>query len=98
MQHCFCELSLSLVQAWRLQPSVRKLQRSRSLIMATYYGFLWAITILNVARCILQMTRSAGTSTGHATLWNMMWLLTRFGEGYTRSWHAVCLLTAPAGC
>jgi hypothetical protein len=67
------------VQAWRLKPSLRKLQRSRSLIMGTYYGFLWAITILNLVRCILQMARN-GTSSTHASLWNALWLVTRFGE------------------
>jgi hypothetical protein len=68
-----------MLQAWRLKPSLRKLQRSRSLIMGTYYGFLWAITILNLFRCILQMARN-GTSSIHASLWNTLWLLTRFGE------------------
>lgn len=67
------------LQAWRLKPSLRKLQRSCSLIMGTYYGFLWAITILNLFRCILQMARN-GTSNTHASLWNTLWLLTRFGE------------------
>lgn len=71
---CGCAL-----QAWRLKPSLRKLQRSRSLIMGTYYGFLWAITILNLFRCILQMARN-GTSSTHASLWNALWLVTRFGE------------------
>jgi hypothetical protein len=45
--------------------------------MATYYGFLWAVNLFNLARCILQMTQ---TSTSHATSWNVLWLLTRFGE------------------
>lgn len=70
-----CQLLL-LLQAWRVKPSLRKLQRSRSLIMGTYYGFLWAITILNLFRCILQMARNGTT---HAPLWNAFWLLTRFG-------------------
>lgn len=47
--------------------------------MATYYAFLWAITLLNLVRCILQMTRN-GTTATHAALWNAFWLLTRFGE------------------
>lgn len=71
-------LLCTLSQAWRLKPSLRKLQRSRSLIMGTYYGFLWAITLLNLVRCILQMSRN-GTSVAHASLWNAFWLLTRFG-------------------
>lgn len=45
--------------------------------MATYYGFLWSITILNLFRCVLQMTQ---TGSNHSTLWNVFWLLTRFGE------------------
>jgi hypothetical protein len=45
--------------------------------MATYYGFLWGITVLNLFRCILQMVQ---TGSSHATLWNVLWLLTRFGE------------------
>eukprot|EP00882_Tetradesmus_deserticola_P007373 GHRQ01007767.1.p1 GENE.GHRQ01007767.1~~GHRQ01007767.1.p1 ORF type:complete len:287 (+),score=72.61 GHRQ01007767.1:345-1205(+) len=62
--------------AWGLKPSLRKLQRSRSHIMATYYGFLWGITGLNFFRCILQMVQ---TGSNHATSWNVLWLLTRFG-------------------
>lgn len=68
---------LSFLQAWGLKSSLRKLQRSRSHIMATYYGFLWAITVLNLFRCILQMVQ---TGSSHATPWNVLWLLTRFGE------------------
>lgn len=80
LQHGCCMLCpVAVLQAWRLKPSLRKLQRSRSLIMGTYYGFLWAITILNLFRCILQMARN-GTSSTHASLWNALWLVTRFGE------------------
>jgi hypothetical protein len=90
--------ALLCVKAWWLQPSLRKLRRSRSLIMSAYYGFLWAITILNLFRCILQMARN-GTSATHAGLWNAFWLLTRFGEQvllahcalFTASEGAVCV-------
>jgi hypothetical protein len=71
------DLLLGRLQAWGLKSSLRKLQRSRSHIMATYYGFLWGITVLNLFRCILQMVQ---TGSSHATLWNVLWLLTRFGE------------------
>lgn len=71
-------LAFLLFLGWQLQPSLRKLRRSRSLIMATYFGFLWCITILNLFRCILQMARN-GTSSTHASAWNALWLLTRFG-------------------
>lgn len=86
MQHLLSVAVVCVVlQAWRLKPSLRKLQRSRSLIMGTYYGFLWAITILNLFRCILQMSRT-GTSSTHASLWNAFWLLTRFGRHHNQPW------------
>jgi hypothetical protein len=47
--------------------------------MLVYYASLWAISLLNVLRCVLQMTSNSGASTGHAALWNACWLLTRFG-------------------
>jgi phosphatidylserine/phosphatidylglycerophosphate/cardiolipin synthase-like enzyme len=83
---CFCGL-----QAWGLKSSLRKLQRSRSHIMATYYGFLWGSTVLNLFRCILQMVQ---TGSSHATLWNVLWLLTRFGEHAA----AATAATLPALC
>ncbi len=68
---------MHLLQAWHLKPSLRKLRRSQSHIMATYYGFLWAIGLLTVLRCIVQI---AETGTGQPVLWNLLWLGTRFGE------------------
>jgi len=62
--------------AWHFKPSMRKLHRSRSHIMTTYYGFLWAITLLNALRCIAQIFQMGGS---HVTSWNIMWLITRFG-------------------
>eukprot|EP00877_Chromochloris_zofingiensis_P011606 jgi/Chrzof1/669/Cz01g24150.t1 len=61
---------------WHLKPSLRKLRRSQSRIMATYYGFLWAITVLNLLRCTVQI---AQTGASHIVLWNLLWLLARFG-------------------
>jgi hypothetical protein len=49
-------------------------------MMTTYYGFLWGITLLNSLRCLVQMLQLGGA---HATLWNTLWLLTRFGEWTT---------------
>jgi hypothetical protein len=68
---------------------MRKLRHSRSHMMTTYYGFLWGITLLNSLRCLVQMLQLGGA---HATLWNTLWLLTRFGEGATwESWPAQVL-------
>eukprot|EP00878_Enallax_costatus_P021178 GHUV01022413.1.p1 GENE.GHUV01022413.1~~GHUV01022413.1.p1 ORF type:complete len:233 (+),score=63.99 GHUV01022413.1:191-889(+) len=44
--------------------------------MATYYGFLWAITVINLFRCILQLAQTGGN---HGTAWNILWIITRFG-------------------
>ena len=45
--------------------------------MATYYGFLWALTALNVLRCLVQIGTAGGSA--HTGLWNGLWLLARFG-------------------
>lgn len=44
--------------------------------MATYYGFLWLVGALNLLRVFVQI---AQTETQHPTLWNWMWIATRFG-------------------
>ena len=59
-------------QGLRLKPSLRKLQRTRSQVMAVYYAFVAAISLLNCLRCLVQLVPAAG-------LWNLLWLLTRFG-------------------
>lgn len=61
---------------WNIKASLRKLRHSHSDIMATYYGFLWAVSLLNILRCLTQIAQ-----TGHKdpVAWNVMWLLTRFG-------------------
>ncbi|KAK9808438.1 hypothetical protein WJX73_005892 [Symbiochloris irregularis] len=62
--------------AWRARPSLQKLRRSQSQIMATYYGFLWVVAVLGALRCAVQM---AEVHASHVTLFNSLWLLTRFG-------------------
>ena len=69
--------ALAVGQGWRLRPSLRKLQRSQSQIMASYYGFLWVVALLNGLRCIVQMLE--GFSGEHLVVWNILWMLTRFG-------------------
>ncbi|CAL8462360.1 g1893 [Coccomyxa elongata] len=67
---------------WRLLPSIRKLQRSQSHIMTTYYGFLWGVSLLNLMRCIAlvaQDLQPSGDEYLPPLLLNHLWLLTRFG-------------------
>ena len=71
------------MQASRLSGSLRKLRRSQSHIMSVYYAFLWIISILQLLRFVVQV----GEGASHAILWNLSWLLTRFGADYL-SWHA----------
>jgi len=40
---------------WFLQDSLRKLRQSESLIMSTYYGFLWSVCIFNAVRCLFNV-------------------------------------------
>ncbi|EIE24097.1 hypothetical protein COCSUDRAFT_23261 [Coccomyxa subellipsoidea C-169] len=61
---------------WRLLPSIRKLQRSQSHIMTTYYAFLWVVGLLNVLRCLAFVAEVESSS---PLLLNLLWLLTRFG-------------------
>ncbi|KAJ7566414.1 hypothetical protein O6H91_02G101700 [Diphasiastrum complanatum] len=85
----------------RARSSLRKLFRSKSNIMTTYYAFLWIISILNVCWCFLEMWQ---TRHGQAAItWNVMSIGTRFGmvllevsvviflsQGYlTSSWNAL---------
>lgn len=62
---------------WRVLPSIRKLQRSQSHIMTTYYAFLWVVGLLNVLRCFAFVAEVEASS---PLLLNLLWLLTRFGE------------------
>ena len=61
---------------WRVGPSLRKLQRSQSHIMTTYYAFLWVVGLLNVLRCLAYIGQVEASK---PLLLNLLWLLTRFG-------------------
>ena len=65
------------MQGWRLRPCLRKLQRSQSHLMVTYYSFLWLVALLNGLRSIVQLLE--GFSQEHLAIWNVLWLLTRCG-------------------
>ena len=49
--------------------------------MSVYYAFLWIISILQLLRFVVQV----GEGASHATLWNLSWLLTRFGASLSPS-------------
>ena len=68
-------MALFPLQASRLSASMRKLRRSQSHIMSTYYAFLWVISALQLLRFAVQV----GEGGSHPTLWSLSWLLTRFG-------------------
>ena len=72
---------------WNLRTSLRKLQRSQSHIMTTYYVFLWVVSVLNIVRCFVQMAEVEERS---PVLWNVLWLMTRFGA----YWHDSMLKAA----
>ena len=63
--------------AWRLKRHLSKLQRTGSEIMATYHGFLCVVTALAVLRSMVQVLELHARS---PVLWNLLWILTRFGE------------------
>lgn len=63
--------------AWTGKASLRKLRRSRSRIMGTYYGFVWGVTALNLLRSVVQIAQAG--SGPPPVLWNVLWLATRFG-------------------
>ena len=78
--------------AWRVGPSLRKLQRSHSHIMTTYYAFLWAVGLLNVLRCAAYIGQ---VESSRPLLLNLLWLLTRFGAGAPPSLPAIALQPRP---
>ncbi len=61
---------------WRLKPSLRRLVRSQSQIMTTYYAFLWVVCLLNLFRVTFQIAESTDRN---EKLWNFMWILTMAG-------------------
>lgn len=66
--------------ALRCRAAVRKLARSQSPIMTTYYGFLWVVCAINVLRCGVQMWQVEPAE--HVRLYNALWLTTRFGMNF----------------
>ncbi len=64
-----------------MSSSLRKLRRSQSHVMSVYYAFLWIISVLQLLRFAVQV----GEGASHATLWNLSWLLTRFGASLSPS-------------
>ena len=83
---------------WRLLPSVRKLQRSQSHIMTTYYGFLWGVSLLNLMRCIALVAEDlqpSGDKYLPPLLLNDLWLLTRFGAHIPSHNYCPVLLKLP---
>lgn len=66
--------------ALRLKPALRRLVRSQSQIMRTYYSFLWVVCVLNLLRCIFQIAESSdGTSERDMKSWSFVWLVTSAG-------------------
>lgn len=61
---------------FRAQRSIRKLLRSRSYVMATYYTFLWAAAFLNLVWFLLQVWPP---ESGRTTSWNFLSLIVSFG-------------------
>ena len=66
-----------LFLASQARASGRKLRRGKNGVMTTTYVFLWVVCVLNVLRCGVQMWQAAPAH--HETLWNALWLATRFG-------------------
>ncbi len=73
-------LAFLVFLTWRLKPALKRLVRSQSQIMRTYYSFLWVVCALNLFRCWFQIAESAQSAGGrNERLWNVMWLLTMTG-------------------
>jgi hypothetical protein len=56
--------------------SINKLTHARSSIIASYYAVLWVVALLNLLWYLLQVWQD---SSGQATAWNVLSLVTRFG-------------------
>lgn len=63
--------------AWGFRHAAKKLKRSGSHIMTTYYCFLWAVSLLNLIRCCTQIAQTQ--EGGPHVVWNLLWLTNRFG-------------------
>lgn len=62
------------------------LNRSPSMIMWTYYGLVWAVTLCNVLRTIIQM--GVGDNHTGVRLWNVLWIITRFVMTMLEVWNS----------
>uniref|UniRef100_A0A0D6QX44 Transmembrane protein adipocyte-associated 1 n=1 Tax=Araucaria cunninghamii TaxID=56994 RepID=A0A0D6QX44_ARACU len=70
-------LGFVLFLLWQIKSSIHKLrQNGSSYIVASCYGFLWLVSILNLLWCILQAWQGVP---GQATAFNVLSLVTRFG-------------------
>jgi len=58
--------------AFTLKPSLRKLRRSGSDVLLTYFTFVWSLALLQGLRVLVQLLPAEGT-------WTVCWLLTRAG-------------------
>lgn len=69
--------------------------------MWTYYSILWAVSLLNVLRCLAQIGSLSPQLEG---VWNVVWLINRFGESIlkdcrgARKWHLPHSLGQTACC
>mmetsp|Transcript_12567 Transcript_12567/g.41426 ORF Transcript_12567/g.41426 Transcript_12567/m.41426 type:complete len:296 (-) Transcript_12567:94-981(-) len=73
-------LLFTVFLASRASRAVRKLKRSQSGIMTTYYLLLWSVCLMNVLRCGFQLLLE---DPGHRLgLYNTLWLITRFGMNF----------------
>jgi Predicted membrane protein len=52
--------------------------RNPSVIMWTYYCLVWAVSIINVGRTLLQTIGNTADGHQHGELWTALWLVTRF--------------------
>lgn len=56
--------------------------------MSTYYAFVWGVTLLNLLRSVVQIAQA---NNQQPVLWNVLWLITRFG-----GWRLKLLVVGPA--
>lgn len=63
---------------WHAKRSYETLERNRSMIMTTYYCFVWTVCVCNVFRAAVQLLGTASNTSSHMFTWNLLWLITRF--------------------
>lgn len=69
-------LGFVLFMVSQARRSISRLTHARSSIIASYYAVLWVVAILNLLWCLLQVWQG---SSGKATGWNVLSLVTSFG-------------------